>query len=142
MLQLMKLPDNLNMPKDPQKVIDYKSWQNSAETFLNSYESTLEIFKYRKWSWEIKITPTILAAYLQRIGTPHDAILTSTQIHVRRNQCVFENSDLSSGNFNTWQSAIFLFTFLVKAADLVLVLFQTIEQIKLNDVIAVLVAID
>ena len=82
MLHFTKLPENLNLPKDPQKVIEYKSWWNAAETFLNSYGSTLAIFKSRKWSWEIKMTPTILAAYLQRIGTPHDAILTSSQMHV------------------------------------------------------------
>ena len=69
---------NLNLTKDTQKVIEYKGWRTSAETFLNSYGSTLVIFKSRKWSWEIKMTPTILAVYLQRIGTPHDAILTSS----------------------------------------------------------------
>ena len=38
---------------------------------------------------------------------------------------------------------VFLFTSLVtKAAELVPVLFQTIEKIKLNDVISVLIAID
>ena len=47
-----------------------------------------------------------------------------------------------SRNFNIWRSVVFLFTFLVKAAELVPVLFQIIEQIELNDVIAVLVAID
>ena len=88
------------------------------------------------------MTPTILAAYLQRIGTPHDAILTSTQMHERHDQCVFKNLDLSSRNFNIWRSVVFLFTFLVKATELVPVIFQIIEQIELNDVIAVLVAID
>jgi hypothetical protein len=106
MLQFTKLPDNLNLPRDPQKVIEYKGWRNTAETFLNAYGSTLAIFKARKWSWEIKMTPTILAAYLQRIGTPHDAILTSTQMHERHNQCVFENLDLSTRNFNIWQSVV------------------------------------
>ena len=88
------------------------------------------------------MTPTILSAYLQRIGTPHDAILASSQMHERHNQCVFENLDLSSRNFNIWQSVVFLFTFLVKAAELVPDLFQTIEKIELNDVIAVMGAID
>ena len=37
---------------------------------------------------------------------------------------------------------LYFFTFLVKAAELVPVLFQTIEQIELNDVIAVMGAID
>jgi hypothetical protein len=58
------------------------------------------------------------------------------------NQCVFKNLYLSSRNFNIWHSVVFLFTFSVKAAELVPVLFQIIEQIELNDVIAVLVAID
>ena len=49
MLHFTKLPENLNLPKDPQKVIEYKSWRNAAETFLNSYGSTLAIFKSRKW---------------------------------------------------------------------------------------------
>ena len=88
------------------------------------------------------MTPTILAAYLQQIGTPHDAILTSTLMHQRHNQCVFEYLDLSSQNFNIWQSVVFLFTFLVKAAELAPDLFQTVEQIELNDVIVVLVTID
>ena len=89
MLQFTKLPENLQLPRDPQKVIEYKGWRNTAETFLNACGSTLAIFKARKWSWEIKMTPTILAAYLQRIGTPHDAILTSSQMHVLHTQCVF-----------------------------------------------------
>ena len=87
------------------------------------------------------MTPTILAAYLQRIGTPNGATLTSGQMHERHNHCVFENLDLSSRNFNIWQSVVFLYTFLVKAAELVPVLFQTIEQLELNDVIAVMGAI-
>ena len=130
------------MPRDPQKVIEYKGWRNTAKTFLNAYGSMLAIFKARKWSWEIKMTPTILAVYLQRIGTPHDAILTSSQMNVLHTQCVFENLDLSSRNFNIWQSVVFLFTFLVKASELVPVLFQIIEQIEINDVIAVMVAIN
>ena len=88
------------------------------------------------------MTPTILAAHLQRTGTPHDAILTSSQMHLFHSRCVFENLDLSSRNFNIWQSVVFLYTFLVKAAELVLVLFQIIEQIEINDVIAVMAAID
>jgi hypothetical protein len=106
MLQFTKLPDNLNLPRDPQKVIEYKGWRNTAETFLNAYGSTLAIFKAKKWSWEIKMTPTILAAYLQLIGTPHDTILTSTQMHERHNQCVFENLVLSTRNFNIWKSVV------------------------------------
>ena len=51
-------------------------------------------------------------------------------MHEKHNQCVFENLDLSSRNFNIWQSVVFLFTFLVNAVELVPVLFQTIEQIK------------
>jgi hypothetical protein len=115
---------------------------NTAETFLNAYGSTLAIFKARKRFWEIKMTPTILVAYLQRIGTSYDAILTSRQMHARHTQCVFENLNLSSQNFNTWQSVVFLFTFIVKASELVPVLFQIIEQIEINDVIAVMAAID
>ena len=87
------------------------------------------------------MTPTIFAAYLQRIGTPNGARLTSSQMHERHNHCVFENLDLSSRNFNIWQSVVFLYTFLVKAAELVPVLSQTIEQLELNDVIAVMAAI-
>ena len=88
------------------------------------------------------MSPTILAAYLQRLGTPHDAVLTSSQMHALHSQCVFENLDLSSRNFNIWQSVVFLFTFLVKVSELVPVLFQIVEQIELNDVIAVMEAID
>jgi hypothetical protein len=76
MLHFTKLPDDLHLSRDPQKVIEYICRRNTAETFLNAYGSTLVIFKSRKWSWEIKMTPTILAAYLQRIETPHDAIFT------------------------------------------------------------------
>ena len=57
------------------------------------------------------MTPTILAAYLQRIGTPHDAILTSGQMYERHNHCVFENLDLSPRNFNIWQSVVFFLLF-------------------------------
>ena len=88
------------------------------------------------------MTPTIFAAYLQRIGTPNCARLTASQMHERHNQCVFENLDLSSRNFNIWQSVVFLYIFLVKAAELVPVLSQTIEQLELNDVIAVMAAIE
>ena len=88
------------------------------------------------------MTPTIFAAYLQRIGTPNGATLTSHQMHERHNHCVLENLDLSSKNFDIWQSVVFLYTFLVKAAELVPLLFQTIEQLKFNDVIAVMGAID
>ena len=50
-LQFTKLPENLQFPRDPQKVIDYKGWWTTAETFLNAYGSTLAIFKAKKWSW-------------------------------------------------------------------------------------------
>jgi hypothetical protein len=63
-------------------------------------------------------------------------------MHVLHTQCVFENLDLSSRNFSIWQSVVFLLTFLVKASELVPVLFQIVEQIKLNDVIAVMAAIE
>jgi hypothetical protein len=63
MLQFMKLPENLQLPMDPQKVIEYKGWRNTAETFLNAYGSTLAIFKTRKWSWENEMTPTILTTH-------------------------------------------------------------------------------
>ena len=38
-------------------------------SFLNATGSTLAIFKAKKWSWEIKMTPTILVAYLKREAT-------------------------------------------------------------------------
>jgi hypothetical protein len=67
MLQFMKKPENLHLPKNPQKVIEYKGWRNTAGTFLNAYGSKLAIFKSRKWTWEIKMTPTILTACLHRM---------------------------------------------------------------------------
>ena len=88
------------------------------------------------------MTPTIFAAYLQCIGTPTGTKLTSSQMYEKHNHCVFENLDLSARNLNIWQSVVFLYTFLVKAAELVPVLCQTIEQLELNDVISVMGAID
>ena len=71
-----KLPDNLHLPKDPQKVIEYKEWITLVEAFLNATGSTLAIFKAMKWSWEIKMKPSILPAYLKRTGAPNNAIPT------------------------------------------------------------------
>ena len=56
-LHFTKLPESLNLPKDPQKVIESREWITFAEAFLNATGSTLAIFKAKKWSWEIKITP-------------------------------------------------------------------------------------
>ena len=56
--------------------------------------------------------------------------------------CIYENLDLSSRNYNIWQSVVYLFSFLVKAAERVPVLYQTIQQIELNNVTAVIQAID
>jgi hypothetical protein len=53
-----------------------------------------------------------------------------------------QNLDLSSRNYNIWQSVVYLFSFLIKASELVPVLYQTIQQIELNNVAAVLQAID
>jgi hypothetical protein len=85
----------LHLPKDPQKVTEYKEWTDLAEAFLNATGPTLTIFKAKNWSWEIKMTPSILAAYLRRTGTPKDAILTSTHKHKRHIQSIYENLDLS-----------------------------------------------
>ena len=60
LLHYSKLPDNLHLPNDPQKVIEYKEWITLMEVFLNVTGSTLSIFKAKKWSWEIKMTPYIL----------------------------------------------------------------------------------
>ena len=79
-LHFTKLPENLNIPKDPQKVIEYKEWITLAEAFLNATGSTLAIFKAKKWSWKVKMTPTILAAYLKRTGIPNNAILTGRDL--------------------------------------------------------------
>jgi hypothetical protein len=62
MLQFTKLPENLQLPRDTQKVIEDEGLRNTAETFFNAYGSTLAIFKARKWSREIKMTPTIYKA--------------------------------------------------------------------------------
>ena len=60
LLHYSKLPDNLHLPKDPQKVIEYKEWITLMEIFLNVTGSTLSIFKAKKWSWEIKMKPSTL----------------------------------------------------------------------------------
>ena len=51
LLHFTKLPDNSHLPKDPQKVIEYREWITLAEVFLHSTGSTLAIFKAKKWSW-------------------------------------------------------------------------------------------
>ena len=137
LLHFSRLPDNLHLPKDPQNVIEYKEWITLAEAFLNATGSTLAIFKAKKWSWEIKMTPSILAAYLKRTGIPNDAILTGHDLQLMHHNCIYENLDLSSRNYNIWQSVVNLFSFLVKAAERVPVLYQTIQQIELNNVTAV-----
>ena len=142
LLHFSKLPENLHLPKDPQNVIEYKEWIMLAEAFLNATGSTLAIFKAKKWSWEIKMTPSILAAYLQRTGVPNDAILTGHDLQLLHHNCIYENLDLSSRNYNIWQSVVYLFSFLIKASEFVPVLYQTIQQIELNNVTAVIQAID
>ena len=61
-----------------------------AEAFLNATGSALVIFKAKKWSWEIKMTPSILAAYLQRTGVPNDAILTGHDLQLMHHSCIYE----------------------------------------------------
>ena len=56
--------------------------------------------------------------------------------------CIYEKLDLSSRNFNVWQSVVYLFSFLIKAAEMVPVPYQNIQQIQLNNVTAVTQAID
>ena len=141
-MHFTKLPDNLHLPKDPQKVIEYKEWITIAEAFLNATGSSLAIFKAKKWSWEIKMTPTILAAYLKRTGITNNAILTGRDLQLMHHNCIYENLDLSPRNFNIWQSVVYLFSFLINAAELVPVLYQTVQQIALNDVTAVIKAIN
>jgi hypothetical protein len=85
------------------------------------------------------MTPSILAAYLRRNGVPNDAILTDHDMHLKHNQCIYDNLDLSYRNYNIWQSVVYLFSFLIKAPELA---HQTIQQIELNDVTKVLQAID
>jgi hypothetical protein len=63
-------------------------------------------------------------------------------MQLMHHNCIYENLDLSSRNFNIWQSVVYLFSFLFKAAENVPVLYQTIQQIALNDVTAVIKAID
>ena len=88
------------------------------------------------------MTPTILAAYLKRTGIPNNAILTGRDLQLMHHNCIYENLDLSPRNFNIWQSVVYLFSFLIKAAETVPVLYQTVQQIDLNDVTAVIKAID
>jgi hypothetical protein len=94
----------------------------------------LRFFKAKKWS--------ILAAYLQRTGVPNDAILTGHDLQLMHHNCIYENLDLSSRNCNIWQSVVYLFSFLIKAAEMMPVPYQTIKQIEFNNVTAMLQAID
>ena len=90
----------------------------------------------------MKITPAILAAYLKRTGIPNNANLTGRDIQLMYHNCIYENLDLSSRNFNIWQSVVYLFSFLIKAAEMVSVFYQNIQQIELNNATAVIQAID
>jgi hypothetical protein len=107
-----------------------------ADAFLNATGSTLAIFKAKKWSWEIKMTPSILAAYLKRTGVPTDAILTEHDLQLMHHNCIYENLDLSSRNYNIWQSVVYLFSFLIKAAEMVPVLYQKWCQCRRSRVAA------
>jgi hypothetical protein len=142
LLHFSKLPDNLHLPKDPQNVIEYKEWIILVESFLNATGSTLAIFKAKKWSWEIKMTPSILSAYLKRTGVLNDAILTGHDLQLMHHNCINENLDLSSRNYKIRQSEVYLFSFFIKVAEMVPVLYQTIQQIELNNVTAVIQDID
>ena len=88
------------------------------------------------------MTLSLLAAYLKRTGVPNNAILTGRDLQLMHHNCIYENLDLSSRNFNIWQSVVYLFSFLIKAAEMVPVLYQNIQQIELNNVTAVIQAID
>jgi hypothetical protein len=88
------------------------------------------------------MTPSILAAYLQRTGVPNYASLTGHDLQLMHHKCIYKNLDLSSRNYNIWQSVVYLFLVLIKASELVPVLYQRIQQIELNNVAAVLQAID
>jgi hypothetical protein len=123
-------------------VIEYKEWITLAEAFLNATGSTLAVFKAKKWSWEIKMTPSILAAYLKRTGASNNAILTGHDLQLMYHNCINENLDLSSRIYNIWQSVVYLYSLLIKAAEMVPVLYQTIQQMELNNVTAVIQAID
>jgi hypothetical protein len=83
-----------------------------------------------------------MAVYLRRTGFPINAILIVNDLHLKHHQCIYENLALSSRKINIWQSVVYLFSFLIKAAELVPALYQTIYRIELNDVTAVLQAID
>jgi hypothetical protein len=141
-LYLSKLPDNLHLPKDSQNVIEYKEWIMLANAFLNATRSTLAIFRAKKWSWEIKMTQSILANYLKRTGFLNDAILTGHDLQLMHHNCIYENLDLSSRNKIIWQSVVYLFIFLIKAAEMVPLLYQTTQQIELNNVTTVIQAIN
>ena len=69
-------------------MIEYKEWITLAEAFLNATRSTLAIFKAKKWSWEFKMTPTILAAYLKRTGIPNNAFLTGRDLQLMHHNCI------------------------------------------------------
>ena len=88
------------------------------------------------------MTPSILAAYLKRTGVPTDAIPTGHDLQLMHHNCIFKNLDVSPRNYNIWQSVVYLFSFLVKAAERVPALYQTIQQIELNNVTSVIQAID
>jgi hypothetical protein len=88
------------------------------------------------------MTPSILAAYLTRDGLPNDGFLTKHDLQLMHHNCIYENLNPSSRNYNIWQSVVHLFSFLIKAVEMVPVLYQSIQQIELNNVTAVIQAID
>ena len=88
------------------------------------------------------MTPSLLAAYLKKTGVPNSAILTGRDLQLMHHNCIYENLDLSSRNFNIWQNVVYLFSFLIKAAEMAPVLYQNIQQFELNNVTAVIQAID
>jgi len=129
------LTPDLYLPNNSQDILALYEWGKKVIIYLNPYGDALQIWQDNgRWNWEVKVSADMLATFINAQGFEDNFLFDQARMDKLFWYCCKKHVQLCMPNYNKWCSVMFLFNFLVKAAEFVPILSQQYLQLTLNDV--------
>jgi len=117
-----QLKDNLHaeylLPRKNNAVVELSEWQKRSVNLLNTQGMALKIFQDNGvYSFPVKMSVDIMENYAEECNFSEDRQFSRQELQEQHFTVCIRNLDACPRNYNMYQSVIFLFHYLMKAAE-------------------------
>jgi hypothetical protein len=115
-------------------VVELSKWHKKSVNLLNTQGIALKIFEDNGvYSFPVKMLVKIMENYAAECNFPEDHQFSRQELHEQHFTACIRNLDACPRIYNTYRSVIFLFHYIMKAAESVPNLYIQMQMLTIND---------